>query len=60
VELEAFLRSRGVDLGGEGHIDRATLVEIVTAIAVEEQREQQGGQGWNRDGTHSVKECWPA
>jgi hypothetical protein len=45
VELEAFLRSRGVDLGGDGagQLDKATLVEIAMAIAAEE--EQQGGQG---------------
>jgi hypothetical protein len=45
VELEAFLRSQGVDLdlGGEGQLDRATLVEIVVAIVVEQ--EGQGGRG---------------
>jgi hypothetical protein len=35
VELEAFLRSRGVDPGGQ--CDRATLVEIAMAIAAEEE-----------------------
>jgi hypothetical protein len=45
VELEAFLRSRGVVLGGEGEgqLDKPTLVEIATTIAAEE--EEQGGQG---------------
>jgi hypothetical protein len=53
VELDAFLRSRGVDLGGEGEgqPDKATLVEIVMAIAADEQeQEQQGHQGGNLDG----------
>jgi hypothetical protein len=49
VELEAFLRSRGVvmDLGGEGEgpLDKATLVDIAMAIAAEEQQEQQGEGG---------------
>jgi Zn-finger nucleic acid-binding protein len=49
VELEAFPRSRGVvlDLGGEGERqpDRATLVEIATAIAADHQEEQQQQQG---------------
>jgi hypothetical protein len=59
MELEAFLRSRGVDLGkeGEGQPDEAMLVELATAIAADEQEQQQqqqqqhqGRQGGNLDG----------
>jgi tetratricopeptide (TPR) repeat protein len=53
VELEAFLRSRGMelDLGGEGQgqVDRAILVEAATAVAAEEE-EQQGGAGQTEGG----------
>jgi hypothetical protein len=45
VELEAFLRSRGVDLTGGGQLDRATLVEIVMAVAAEEEEEHERGRG---------------
>jgi hypothetical protein len=56
VELEAFLRSRGVDL--EGEPDRADLLQAVTALAAEdEEKQQQGGQEGNRDGEHSVWQC---
>jgi tetratricopeptide (TPR) repeat protein len=54
VELEAFLRSRGMELGGKGggQLDRATLVQVAIAIAAEE--EEQGGKGAYPDGKHSV------
>jgi hypothetical protein len=37
-ELEAFLRSRGMELEGEGgaQLDKATLVQAAVAIAAEE------------------------
>jgi hypothetical protein len=55
VELEAFLRSRGVNLGGE--CDKATLVEAASAIAAEEEgqheQQKQGRPGAYPDGKHS-------
>jgi hypothetical protein len=57
VELEAFLRSRGVDRGGEGEgqPDKSTLVEIVMAIAADEQEQQHSHQRGYREGG-----CWLA
>jgi Zn-finger nucleic acid-binding protein len=57
VELEAFLRSRGVvlDLGGEGQVDRVTLVEIAAAIADDVQEQQQQQQQQSRQRGDRVK-----
>jgi hypothetical protein len=55
VQLEAFLRSRGVVLGAA--CDKATLVEAATAIAAEEEEEARPGRG-HRDGKRILVGVW--